>query len=150
MKPEFKNNIFQGVGSLNGDRQPVSLVSYTQAEAFCKWLTIRAREKEQLPKGYVFRLPTAAEWKKSHHASVIDTKKYRGNVSKCLPTKGTFSYVHIDVNGEGGFAHIVEDEIKFGRNRALQALSEGPLGNTLTNLKIPLRSDQISKHVKEV
>jgi hypothetical protein len=93
---------------------------------------------------------TAAEWKKSHHASVIDTKKYRGNVSKCLPTKGTFSYVHIDVNGEGGFAHIVEDEIKFGRNRALQALSEGPLGNTLTNLKIPLRSDQISKHVKEV
>jgi len=62
---------------------------------------------------------TSSEWKKSHHASIIDTKKYRGNVSKCLPTKGTFSYVHVDVNGEGGFAHIVEDEVKFGRNRAL-------------------------------
>ena len=62
-KPEFKNNIFQGVGSLNGDRQPVSLVSFSEAEAYCKWLTAAAREKGQIPKGFVFRLPTALEWK---------------------------------------------------------------------------------------
>lgn len=79
-----------------------------------------------------------SKWEKSHHKSVIDTKVHRGNIGKAVPNKGQFSYVHIDINGEGGFAQIIEDEAKFGRNRALQALSEGPLGNTLTNLKVPL------------
>ena len=84
-------------------------------------------------------LDSGSEWEKSHHKKVIDTKEHRGNVSKAIPNKGKFSYVHVDINGEGGFAHIVEDEAKFGRTRALQALSEGPLGNTLTNLKVAFR-----------
>ena len=62
---------------------------------------------------------TSEEWEKSHHKKAIDTKAHRGNVSRCLPTKGSFSYVHVDINGKGGFAHIVEDELKFGRNKAL-------------------------------
>ncbi len=81
----------------------------------------------------------SSEWEKSHHKKIIDTKVHRGNISKSVPSKGQFSYIHIDINGEGGIAHIIEDEAKFGRNKALQALSEGPLGNTITNLKVPLR-----------
>jgi hypothetical protein len=60
-----------------------------------------------------------SKWEKSHHKSVIDTKIHRGNIGKVVPNKGQFSYVHIDINGEGGFAQIIEDEAKFGRNRAL-------------------------------
>ena len=81
---------------------------------------------------------------------IVDTKQHRGNISKCMPNKGSFSYVHVDINGDGGFAHVIEDEAKFGRNRALQALSEGPLGNVLTNLKVPLRSEHSKRMIKQI
>ena len=63
-KPDFKNKIYQGVGSMDGDNQPVSLVSHRDAVSYCKWLNIKARENGELPKGYIYRLPTGEEWKK--------------------------------------------------------------------------------------
>ena len=63
-KPEFKNRTYDGIGTLNGDNQPVSMVSYRDAANYCKWLTVKAREKGQLPKGFIYRLPKGDEWKK--------------------------------------------------------------------------------------
>ena len=45
-----------------GDDVPVYWVSYTDAEAFCDALTVRARKEGTLPDGWVFRLPTEAQW----------------------------------------------------------------------------------------
>jgi len=87
-----------------------------------------------------------SEWEKSHCKKVIDTKARRGDLSKCLPIKGSFSFVHIDFDGIGGFAHIIEDEAKFGKMKALETLSAGPLGNIIKSIKHGLRSDKCYKN----
>mmetsp|Transcript_7436 Transcript_7436/g.8605 ORF Transcript_7436/g.8605 Transcript_7436/m.8605 type:complete len:88 (-) Transcript_7436:27-290(-) len=66
----------------------------------------------------------------------------RGDLSRCLPTKGRFSFVHIDFDGMGGIAHVIEDTLKFGKFRILDALAGGPLGNVMFNLKQPLRREE--------
>jgi serine/threonine protein kinase/formylglycine-generating enzyme required for sulfatase activity len=45
-----------------GNNYPVCWISWHNADAFCKWLTTREKRRGRLPKGYVYRLPTEAEW----------------------------------------------------------------------------------------
>ena len=45
-----------------GDEVPVYWVTYADAEAHCAALTARARREGTLPDGWVFRLPTEAQW----------------------------------------------------------------------------------------
>ena len=78
-KPEFKNNIYQGLGSMNGDRQPASLLSFRDAQNYCKWLTVKARERDELPKGFVYRLPTGSEWKKFATSGKMTTYPWGNN-----------------------------------------------------------------------
>lgn len=52
-----------------------------------------------------------------------------------MPAKGKFSFVHVDFDGVGGLAHLIEDTAKFGKYRALETLAGGPLGNVMVNLK---------------
>ncbi|MBN1508969.1 MAG: SUMF1/EgtB/PvdO family nonheme iron enzyme [Sedimentisphaerales bacterium] len=44
------------------DRHPVIYVSWDNAAAFCRWLTERERAAGRLPQGYLYALPTEAEW----------------------------------------------------------------------------------------
>ncbi len=48
--------------SSGGGTQPATYVSWEKATAFCDWLTARERRAGRLPAGYVYRLPTEAEW----------------------------------------------------------------------------------------
>ena len=50
--------LVRAVGGMNA---PMHMIEYTQVDEFCKKLTIRF--KSQIPKGYVFRLPSFAEWR---------------------------------------------------------------------------------------
>lgn len=52
-----------------------------------------------------------SEW--GSHKKIIDTKARKGMIWKCIPSSGQFNYVHIDFNGLGGFAHVIEDSTKF-------------------------------------
>jgi len=45
-----------------GARLPVDTVTWEEASAFCLLLTSTERKAGRLPEGYVFRLPTEAEW----------------------------------------------------------------------------------------
>jgi len=48
--------------SFKGLNLPVDSVSWNDAVAFCRTLTDRERKAGRLPQGYVYRLPTEAEW----------------------------------------------------------------------------------------
>ena len=43
-------------------QQPVEKVNWHEAVAYCRQLTAEATEAGTLPQGYIFRLPTEAEW----------------------------------------------------------------------------------------
>jgi|LSQX01.3.fsa_nt_gb formylglycine-generating enzyme required for sulfatase activity len=49
-------------GHFKGDNLPVENVSWEDCEKFCKKLTDREQKAGRLPNGYVYRLPTEAEW----------------------------------------------------------------------------------------
>ncbi|NBD38499.1 MAG: SUMF1/EgtB/PvdO family nonheme iron enzyme [Verrucomicrobia bacterium] len=45
-----------------GEQHPVDSVNWSEARRFCALLTDREREAQRVPPGYVYRLPTEAEW----------------------------------------------------------------------------------------
>ena len=46
----------------SGDLAPVETVSWNEAMLFCKKLTEKERKAGRLPKGYIYTLPTEAQW----------------------------------------------------------------------------------------
>ncbi len=63
---EVLKNGFLGIGRevrrASRPRSPLERVSWHDANNFCKALTDRERRAGRLPEGYVYRLPTEAEW----------------------------------------------------------------------------------------
>ena len=47
--------------ALESDK-PMDMLTWEEARAYCAWLTKREAAAGRLPKGYVYRLPTEAEW----------------------------------------------------------------------------------------
>lgn len=73
--------------SLDGDRQPVVMVSYEDAEAFCAWLNTRPGLVDSL---VAARLPSGAEWE--HYSGCMDGRVYPwGDAEK--PEAGNYADV---------------------------------------------------------
>ncbi len=57
-----------------GNLLPMYFVSWNDAMEFCENLTERERKNHRLPKGYVYRLPTEAEWEYAAKGGCSGTK----------------------------------------------------------------------------
>jgi formylglycine-generating enzyme required for sulfatase activity len=64
-----------------GKRQPTNpmeCVTWAEAQEFCRELTKREQKAGRLPKGYVFRLPTEAEWEYACRAGTTGPYNVKG------------------------------------------------------------------------
>lgn len=58
----FREVMDQMPSEFTGAKRPVDSVAWEEANAFCQMLTSFERDAGRLPEGYVYRLPTEAEW----------------------------------------------------------------------------------------
>jgi formylglycine-generating enzyme required for sulfatase activity len=77
---KFKpNHTIEGAeDEFNVDERPAAMVSWDDANAFCKWLSARDEEKKA---GRVYALPTEAQWEWSARAGTA-TSRYFGESDK--------------------------------------------------------------------
>jgi formylglycine-generating enzyme required for sulfatase activity len=74
--------------NFNGARQPVVMVSYEDAVAFCDWLTERERAAGRLPAGYRYRLANGDEWTRFARCGTNRTYPWGDSMP---PTRGNYS-----------------------------------------------------------
>jgi formylglycine-generating enzyme required for sulfatase activity len=74
-----------------GGENPVDSVSWKDAVQFCNRLTVIERQAGRLPEGYVYRLPTEAEWEYAARAQT-DTPFFWGDEAD--PDAGNFKGVY--------------------------------------------------------
>lgn len=92
---------------------PVEQVSWEDAMKFCEKLTTREREAGRLPKGYVYSLPTEAQWEYACRAG----------------TGGAFNWGQ---NFEPGMSNVENfDEHHTGQNVAVFSDRDLPVGSTM-------------------
>lgn len=90
----------------NGSKMlPVERVSWGNAVEYCKRLTEKARKEGVLPEGWVFRLPTEAEWECACRAGTTTRFSYGddpgyGNLSKYAWYDGTSDASTHEVNSK--------------------------------------------------
>ena len=88
------------------------------------------------------------EWERSNSKSVIDTRSYKGDLSHYFPRKGKFLLTHVDVDGKGGFAKVIEDSRQFGSYFILKTLADGPLQIPMFNIRQSLSREKVLEIVK--
>lgn len=89
---EITQEVYQQVTGGNpsqftGESHPVDSVSWEDALAFCRRLTEFERAAERLPEGYVYRLPTEAEWEYAARAGTSTAFSFGDQAD---PGKGNF------------------------------------------------------------
>lgn len=108
------------------------------------WIPVDYKLDEDVKK-YFKRTLTEDDSEWSDHKKLIDSEKAKGDISQVIPKN--FDYFHLDINSQGGFAHIIEDSSKINRKHVLEVLA-GCMGEEV-NVNVPLRYEALRKRVKE-
>jgi formylglycine-generating enzyme required for sulfatase activity len=74
------------------ENHPVVGISWNDAQQFCTWLTEREGSAGRLPAGYVFRLPTEAQWEYACRAGSTDDLENAEEVAWYAPNSGGFPH----------------------------------------------------------
>jgi len=87
-----------------GSDHPVDSVTWNDAMAFCKKLTDTERKADQLPRGFVYTLPTQAQWEKlvddaSLSDAVMSLNGQRHSSTESVGSLGANRYGLYDVRG---------------------------------------------------
>ena len=73
----------------------------------------------------------------THKKRIVSTDEQAGNIWKCLPIGGNFSYVSIDFNGFGGFVQIIEDPESYDKYKALNLINS-LIGGSMMSIHVPV------------
>jgi formylglycine-generating enzyme required for sulfatase activity len=60
--PKRRGLSWRNPGFAQDDTHPVVGISWEDAQQFCRWLTEREKSAGRLPEGYIYTLPTEAQW----------------------------------------------------------------------------------------
>jgi serine/threonine protein kinase len=63
LPPKGAGKNWENPGFHQTDQHPVCGTSWNDAVGFCDWLTRKETKEGKLPEGFIYRLPTDAEWK---------------------------------------------------------------------------------------
>jgi formylglycine-generating enzyme required for sulfatase activity len=84
-------SVFQGPSYPNAAQRPVETVTWFDAVAYCTALTASEQAAGRVPAGYVYRLPTEAEWEYCCRAGTT-TEFHFGNTLVCGQANFGFSF----------------------------------------------------------
>jgi len=89
---QWKQIMGNNPSRFKGDQNPVEQVSWNDAMQFCKKLTEREQQAGRLPKGWIYTLPTEAQWEYACRAGT--TGKYAGNLDEMAWYKSNSGKTH--------------------------------------------------------
>jgi hypothetical protein len=129
-----------------GKQSNCLFVEQSEEEVHCVIDVVAAVQDEEIDlESLLFQSlkESETEWERSNSKSVIDTRGYKGDLSRYFPRKGKFSLTHVDIDGKGGFAKLIEDPKRFGSYFILKVLAEALLQIPMYNVRQSLGREQI-------